>query len=211
MALGAFIFLFGAIAFNTGSNLTVSNAKDGRVISLVCLNTLICVAAATSASLLHQRYCTASGRSLRNWNFINMLNGSFTGMASFLAFLHGISGSMFNWKKCVGCYLRRMRSISALGRIRRRLSWLLCISPSSKSDASISKWVFFIHLGGGCTAFNLTLTRFFCCILFYFFPQSMTRPTAYLFSWAEAISAWLRPLFSVKMESSWIRQSPALT
>ncbi|XP_057367451.2 putative ammonium transporter 1 [Daphnia carinata] len=79
-ALGAFIFLFGAIAFNAGSNLTISNAKDGPVISLVCLNTLICVAAATTTSLFYQRYCTASGRSLKNWNFINMLNGSFTGM-----------------------------------------------------------------------------------------------------------------------------------
>ncbi|KZS12546.1 Uncharacterized protein APZ42_022707 [Daphnia magna] len=134
VALGAFIFLFGAIAFNTGSNLTVSNAKDGRVISLVCLNTLICVASATSASLLHQRYCTASGRSLRNWNFINMLNGSFTGMASFLAFLHGISG----------CYLRRMRSISTLGRIRRRLSWLLCVSPIDDATNCVP-----VQLGGG--------------------------------------------------------------
>ncbi|KAI9562766.1 hypothetical protein GHT06_010220 [Daphnia sinensis] len=79
-ALGAFIFLFGAIAFNAGSNLTISNVKDGQVISLVCLNTLICVAAATATSLIYQRYCTASGRALNNWNFINMLNGSFTGM-----------------------------------------------------------------------------------------------------------------------------------
>jgi Amt family ammonium transporter len=82
VTLGAFIFLFGAIAFNAGSNLTISKSKDGAVISLVCLNTLICVASATVTSLLYQRYFTASGRTLKNWNIVNMLNGSFTGMAS---------------------------------------------------------------------------------------------------------------------------------
>jgi hypothetical protein len=38
-----------------------------------------------------------------------------------------------------GCYLRRMRSISAVGIASCRMSWLLCFSARFQSNATISK------------------------------------------------------------------------
>ena len=80
MTLGAYISLFGVIAFNCGSNLTISKTHDGAIVSKVAINTLICTSSATATALLYQRFLTASGRALKNWNFANMLGGSFAGM-----------------------------------------------------------------------------------------------------------------------------------
>lgn len=78
--LGSFIFLFGIISFNAGSNLTISLTGDGAIVSKVVINTMICVAAATVTALIYQRFFTASGRLRKNWSFMNAMNGSFVGM-----------------------------------------------------------------------------------------------------------------------------------
>jgi len=96
--LGAFIFFFGIIAFNAGSQLTISNPGDGSAVGKIILNTVICTVACCLTGiykkipqqnlllkylsiylgLLHQRYIVE--RSEQGWNFASALNGSFVGM-----------------------------------------------------------------------------------------------------------------------------------
>ena len=80
MTLGGFIFLFGIISFNAGSNLTISKTGDGAIVSRVVINTMITIASSSATALLYQRFFTASGRQRQNWSFMNALNGSFLGM-----------------------------------------------------------------------------------------------------------------------------------
>jgi hypothetical protein len=49
------------------------------------------------------------------------------------------SASLNQLFQFTGCYLRRMRSISAVGIASCRMSWLLCFSARFQSNATISK------------------------------------------------------------------------
>ena len=75
-----FIFFFGIIAFNSGANLSISNANDVVIVSRPVINTIISVAASTTMALTNQRFVTSSGRLRKNWSFMNAINGSYVGM-----------------------------------------------------------------------------------------------------------------------------------
>ncbi|GFS15567.1 ammonium transporter [Elysia marginata] len=60
-ALGGFILLFGFMAFNGGSQLTISNSGDGAIISLAIVNTVISGSMAAFTSLIIHRYVPETG------------------------------------------------------------------------------------------------------------------------------------------------------
>ena len=78
MILGAFIFLFGMIAFNAGSQGSISQPGDGFVIAKVAINTLICAMTSAATALIYQRFIV--DRLKKNWNYTSGINGSFVGM-----------------------------------------------------------------------------------------------------------------------------------
>ena len=82
MLLGAFIFLLGMVAFNAGSQGSISNPGDGLAIAKVTLNTLICATTCAVTGLLHQRYLAEPH--LRRWTCASGINGSFIGMVCIL-------------------------------------------------------------------------------------------------------------------------------
>ena len=79
MILGAFIFLFGMIAFNAGSQGSISQPGDGFVIAKVAINTLICAMTSAATALIYQRFIVVD-RLKKNWNYTSGINGSFVGM-----------------------------------------------------------------------------------------------------------------------------------
>lgn len=64
------------LAFNTGSNGSITNPGDGIVIAKVAVNTIVCVLASSMTAIVFQRFVFE--RSC--WNFEVGLNGSFIGM-----------------------------------------------------------------------------------------------------------------------------------
>ena len=78
MILGTFIFLFGMIAFNAGSQGSISQPGDGFVIAKVSINTLICAMTSAATALIYQRFIV--DRLKKNWNYTSGINGSFVGM-----------------------------------------------------------------------------------------------------------------------------------
>jgi hypothetical protein len=80
MILGAFIFLFGMIAFNAGSQGSISQSGDGPIIAQVTINTLICAMTSAVTGLIYHRFIV--DRSKKNWNYSSCVNGSFVGMVT---------------------------------------------------------------------------------------------------------------------------------
>lgn len=80
-ALGGFILIFGFMAFNGGSQLTISNAGDGAVISLAIVNTVISGSTAAFVSLILHRIGVLG----RLWSLLNTLNGALAGMVAICA------------------------------------------------------------------------------------------------------------------------------
>ena len=72
--LGGFILLFGFLAFNGGSQLTITNEGDAAVIGLVIVNTIIGGCAGGLVALFIQRVTTGK------WSYLVTLNGALTGM-----------------------------------------------------------------------------------------------------------------------------------
>jgi Amt family ammonium transporter len=66
------------LAFNTGSNGSITNPGDGIVVAKVAVNTIICVMASSVTAIVFQRFFIE--RSNNGWNFEVGLNGSFVGM-----------------------------------------------------------------------------------------------------------------------------------
>ncbi|XP_046449850.1 putative ammonium transporter 1 [Daphnia pulex] len=79
--LGSFFFVLGMLAFNTGSNGSITNPGDGIVIAKVAINTIVCVLASSMTAIVFQRFVFE--RSC--WNFEVGLNGSFIGMITICA------------------------------------------------------------------------------------------------------------------------------
>ncbi|KAK6191639.1 hypothetical protein SNE40_003278 [Patella caerulea] len=79
-ALGGFILLFGFLAFNGGSQLTISNAGDGEAISLSVVNTIISGSMSALVSLIINRLTGTS-----KWSLLTTLNGALTGMVAICA------------------------------------------------------------------------------------------------------------------------------
>nr|CAH0102742.1 unnamed protein product [Daphnia galeata] len=84
MILGAFIFLFGMVAFNAGSQGSISQPGDGFVIiAKVAINTPICAMTSAATALIYQRFIV--DRLKKNWNYTSGINGSFVGMVAICA------------------------------------------------------------------------------------------------------------------------------
>ncbi|CAG0890752.1 unnamed protein product [Cyprideis torosa] len=97
-ALGGFILLFGFLAFNGGSQGSISHPGDGQVVSHAIVNTVIAGSSGGLAMLLISRR-----RVTRHWSFLMSLNGALAGMVSICsachsmppwgAFITGLSGA----------------------------------------------------------------------------------------------------------------------
>lgn len=80
MILGAFVFLFGMIAFNAGSQGSISQSGDGLIVAHVTINTLICPMTSAVTGLIYHRFIV--DRSKKSWNYSSCVNGSFVGMVT---------------------------------------------------------------------------------------------------------------------------------
>ena len=81
--MGAYIFILGMVAFNSGSQGSISGEDDGSTIVKVALNMMVCITGSTLTALLYHRYYTDPH--VRSWDFENGLNGSIVGMVFILS------------------------------------------------------------------------------------------------------------------------------
>lgn len=77
-ALGGFILFFGFLAFNGGSQLTISNSGDGEALSRAVVNTVISGSFAAFMSLILNRLRVFGN----TWSLSVTINGALTGMVS---------------------------------------------------------------------------------------------------------------------------------
>ena len=80
LGFASFVYLFAMIAFNAGSQGSISQPEDGNAIGKVIINSVVCVGASTVSALLFRRFVIE--RSKDGWDYDNGLNGSFVGMVS---------------------------------------------------------------------------------------------------------------------------------
>ncbi|XP_059178358.1 putative ammonium transporter 1 [Physella acuta] len=127
-ALGGFILVFGFMAFNGGSQLTISKPGDGAKISLAIVNTVISGSTAAFATLLIHKI----GILGKHWSLLNTLNGALAGMVAV----------------CAGCDLIRPWGATIVGAIAcvsfNFTSWLI---NKAKIDDPVDAVA--VHFGGG--------------------------------------------------------------
>lgn len=75
-ALGGFILFFGFLAFNGGSQLTISNSGDGEALARAVVNTVISGSFAAFMSLILNRLRVFGN----TWSLLVTINGALTGM-----------------------------------------------------------------------------------------------------------------------------------
>ncbi|KAK0060326.1 ammonium transporter 1, partial [Biomphalaria pfeifferi] len=80
-ALGGFILIFGFMAFNGGSNMTVSKPGDGAIISLAVVNSVLSGSSAAFTTLAIHKV----GIMGQHWSLLNTLNGALAGMVAICA------------------------------------------------------------------------------------------------------------------------------
>ena len=80
---GAHLFFFAIIAFNGGSQMTISNTDDGITVAKVILNTIICICTSGLTGLFYERFIVE--RSPNGWKYGDALAGSFVGMVCSIA------------------------------------------------------------------------------------------------------------------------------
>lgn len=68
------------IAFNTGSQGSISQPGDGTQIAKVTINTMICAMTSATSGLIYHRFVV--DRSTGYWNSSSGINGSFVGMVT---------------------------------------------------------------------------------------------------------------------------------
>ena len=78
MACGGFILIFGFLAFNGGSQASITQPGDAAVVSKAILNSILSACAGAVTSLLLKR----AGSEAQKWSFHAPLNGSIMGMVS---------------------------------------------------------------------------------------------------------------------------------
>ncbi|ESO95416.1 hypothetical protein LOTGIDRAFT_188698, partial [Lottia gigantea] len=91
-ALGGFILLFGFLAFNGGSQLSISKTGDGSAISLAVVNTVISGSTSALFTLVINR---AVGTS--KWSLLTTLNGALAGMVAICAGCN----VYYPWASCI--------------------------------------------------------------------------------------------------------------
>ncbi|XP_062592526.1 putative ammonium transporter 1 isoform X1 [Saccostrea cucullata] len=80
-ALGGFILFFGFLAFNGGSQLSISNPGDGNAVSIAVVNTVISGSCAAFMSLILNRLHIFGN----TWSLLVTINGALTGMVAICA------------------------------------------------------------------------------------------------------------------------------
>ncbi|CAL1540120.1 unnamed protein product [Lymnaea stagnalis] len=127
-ALGGFILIFGFMAFNGGSQLTISHPGDGAAISLAIVNTVISGSTAAWTSLIIHKI----GIKGKHWSLLNTLNGALAGMVAI----------------CAGCNVIRPWGATVVGAIAgisfNITSWLMI---KMKIDDPVDAVA--VHFGGG--------------------------------------------------------------
>ncbi|XP_060576141.1 putative ammonium transporter 1 isoform X2 [Ruditapes philippinarum] len=128
-ALGGFILFFGFLAFNGGSQTSISNPGDGAAISLSVVNTIISASFAAFSSLIINRSPLFGNRS---WSLLITINGALTGMVA----------------ACAGCNVMYTYGACAIGCISgisfHLWSWIV---RSLKIDDPLDAVA--VHFGGG--------------------------------------------------------------
>ena len=79
-SFGAHLFFLGIIAFNGGSQTSISNPGDEIIVAKVILNTIICIATSGLTGLFYERFIVE--KSANGWKYGDALAGSFVGMVS---------------------------------------------------------------------------------------------------------------------------------
>ena len=74
--MGSFIYFLGILAFNVGSQESVSQPGDGDAIGLIILNTILCSASSAIFSLIYHRFLAEP----KCWDLVSGISGSFIGM-----------------------------------------------------------------------------------------------------------------------------------
>lgn len=74
--LGGFILLFGFLAFNGGSQLSISNPEDPEIVGLAIVNTIIGGSSGGLSVLFTARFVT---HDRYRWSYLLTLNGALTG------------------------------------------------------------------------------------------------------------------------------------
>ncbi|CAL4102206.1 unnamed protein product, partial [Meganyctiphanes norvegica] len=84
-ALGGFILLFGFLAFNGGSQGSISQEGDAAGIAVAVVNTVIAGCSAGIIVLLMHRFTSPCVNPEHHWSFLLTLNGALTGMVALCA------------------------------------------------------------------------------------------------------------------------------
>ena len=78
--LGGFILIFGFLAFNGGSQGSISAADDGSVVALAIVNTILGASTGGLVVLFINKFFFA-----QPWSFLMTLNGALAGMVALCA------------------------------------------------------------------------------------------------------------------------------
>ena len=78
--LGGFILIFGFLAFNGGSQGSISAADDGSVVALAIVNTILGASTGGLAVLFINKFLFS-----QPWSFLMTLNGALAGMVALCA------------------------------------------------------------------------------------------------------------------------------
>merc|ERR1712141_729581 len=78
--LGGFILIFGFLAFNGGSQTTISNEGDGGVVALAIVNTILGASTGGLTVLFVNKFALK-----QPWSFLMTLNGVLAGMVALCA------------------------------------------------------------------------------------------------------------------------------
>ncbi|CAG5124631.1 unnamed protein product [Candidula unifasciata] len=127
-ALGGFILLFGFLAFNAGSQSSLSKPGDGTAMSVIVVNTVIAGSTSGFVTLLVHRI----GILGRTWSLLSTMNGALSGMVAV----------------CSGCNVYRPWAAPIVGAFAgvsfNLISWLMC---RFKIDDPVDAVA--VHFGGG--------------------------------------------------------------
>ncbi|BFZ05256.1 hypothetical protein BsWGS_08295 [Bradybaena similaris] len=127
-AFGTFILLVGFLAFNGGSQLSITNPGDGESVGLSMVNTVISASTAGYASVIIRR----AGILGRHWSLIYTVNGAIAGMVAI----------------CAGCNAVRPWGAAAVGVgagvTFNFVSWLMLKAKIDDPADAVA-----VHFGGG--------------------------------------------------------------
>ncbi|VDI12626.1 ammonium transporter, Amt family [Mytilus galloprovincialis] len=129
-ALGGFVLFFGFLAFNGGSQLTISSEGDGAAVAVSVVNTIISASFAAFGSLIINRLHIFGN----TWSLLVTINGALTGMVA----------------ACAGCNQMHPWSAAILG-LFSAMSYTLWSTVMKKLNIDDPLDAVAVHFGGGIT------------------------------------------------------------